>query len=526
MMPIQTRCRAYVALLFVVPILLGAASLGSRASAGEASSRRSPLGINLSGIRPHSTELVFVDIFRTSRRWHAELRSSTEKGSRNRKKEPSLDQDDHGWIRSLDADVRAASVLLTTLESRIPKGTYTLLFDGDGAIDIKGARLTPAGPGRYDVRLKQKTRNVTVRIRSTNPDDPIRNIRLVLPGFSEEFREKPFHPEFLARWGQFQVLRFMYWMETNDSEIKRWTDRPLVDDWAQGTDAGVALEILVDLANSLKADPWFTIPHLADDEFVRNFAMLVKQRLNPDLKAYIEYSNEVWNGQFEQSQYARRQGLALGLAKDPKVAGLRFTARRSVEIFTIFESVFGTTERLVRVLASQYSMPAKGREILSFENAHEHADVFAVAPYFGGRLTGKNSKRLREGTVEALLAELGNEMDMHAGMMRANAKLAKEFGVRLVAYEGGQHLRGPRGDDRFTQMLGDANRHPAMAQLYAQHLANWKAAGGTLFVHFASMKKYGETGSWGALEWPDQGRADAPKYRALVDFISENPRWW
>lgn len=34
---------------------------------------------------------------------------------------------------------------------------------------------------------------------------------------------------------------------------------------------------------------------MADDDYVTNLAVLIKQNLNPNLNAYIEYSNEVWN---------------------------------------------------------------------------------------------------------------------------------------------------------------------------------------------------------------------------------------
>lgn len=53
------------------------------------------------------------------------------------------------------------------------------------------------------------------------------------------------------------------------------------------------MEAMLDLANRLDADPWFCIPHLADDDFVRRFAELVKQRLEPERSVYVEYSNEV-----------------------------------------------------------------------------------------------------------------------------------------------------------------------------------------------------------------------------------------
>jgi hypothetical protein len=49
----------------------------------------------------------------------------------------------------------------------------------------------------------------------------------------------------------------------------------------------------VDLANALGASPWFTLPHTADDDYQRQFAALVKARLRPDVKVYVEWSNEV-----------------------------------------------------------------------------------------------------------------------------------------------------------------------------------------------------------------------------------------
>ena len=57
---------------------------------------------------------------------------------------------------------------------------------------------------------------------------------------------------------------------------------------------------------------------------------------------------------------------------------------RSVEIFDIWEDVFGGHERLLRVLAWQsgnaWSME---RIILPHRDAYKHADALAVAPYMG-----------------------------------------------------------------------------------------------------------------------------------------------
>ena len=57
------------------------------------------------------------------------------------------------------------------------------------------------------------------------------------------------------------------------------------------------------LLHRVHADPWFSIPHRADD-YVRHFAETVRESLDPILKVYIEYSNEVWNDVYPQTIYA------------------------------------------------------------------------------------------------------------------------------------------------------------------------------------------------------------------------------
>lgn len=48
------------------------------------------------------------------------------------------------------------------------------------------------------------------------------------------------------------------------------------------------------ISKSNKKDIWINIPHAADDEYVTNLAKLIKDKLDPSLKVYVEYSNEVW----------------------------------------------------------------------------------------------------------------------------------------------------------------------------------------------------------------------------------------
>jgi hypothetical protein len=40
------------------------------------------------------------------------------------------------------------------------------------------------------------------------------------------------------------------------------------------------------------------MPHLADDKYHRQFATYVNDTLRPDVKVYVEWSNEVWHTGF------------------------------------------------------------------------------------------------------------------------------------------------------------------------------------------------------------------------------------
>ncbi|MCL4194489.1 MAG: hypothetical protein KJZ87_22325, partial [Thermoguttaceae bacterium] len=278
------------------------------------------LGINLNGPADWNTELPFVDVFRFSRPWISQ-REGQPWG-----KGPELELDERGWVKRLEADCWAETLLCTIEGGHYPAGRYAVLYDGQGELDVwNAATIVDRRPGRLAVDVDPSKGAFYLRLLKTDPNDYVRNIRVIMPGFETTWRKDPFHPVFLERWQGVTCLRFMDWMETNGSEISRWSQRPRLDD-ATFSKHGVAVEVMIDLANRLGADPWFCMPHRADDEYIRNFARLVRQRLDGRRKVYVEYSNEVWNGQFPQSKYAGEEGIKLGFAEKPWEAAWRFTA--------------------------------------------------------------------------------------------------------------------------------------------------------------------------------------------------------
>ncbi|MCU0872974.1 MAG: hypothetical protein MUE50_11600, partial [Pirellulaceae bacterium] len=328
-------------------LILAAGFLGSWASPSASAAvppAQPRLGMNLNGPADWNTELPFVDVFRLSRSWISQRQGAAWGQG------PPLALDEHGWVTRLEPNCWAETPLCTVEAGHYPSGRYTVLYDGQGRLEfVHAARVVSREPGRMVIDVDASKGGFFLQLHQTNPADYVRNIRVIMPSFEQTYAQSPFHPVFLQRWQGVACLRFMDWMHTNGSKLSRWADRPTPDD-ATFTEQGVALEVMIDLANRLDADPWFCMPHLADDDFVRRFAELVQQRLEPERKVYVEYSNEIWNGQFEQSRWAGQQGQQLGFADKPWEAGWRFTAYRSVQIFRIWEQVFGGTGRLVRVL--------------------------------------------------------------------------------------------------------------------------------------------------------------------------------
>ncbi len=370
----------------------------------------------------------------------------------------------------------------------------------------------------------------------TDPNNPLSNIRFIMPGFEDTYQTQPFHPMFLARLSGMKALRFMEWERTNNSSVQAWSDRPMPTDYTFSW-RGVPLETMIQLANTLGVNPWFNMPHLATDDYVRQFATVVSQQLNPNLRAYIEYSNETWNGQFSQNSYVENMGLGFGLSSDPTIAGADYTALRSVQIFAIWKGVFAGTSRLVRVLPSQAANAWMSQQLVTFQNAYGYADALAIAPYFsmcsdaqagGFGFLGDPSTvdQVASMTVDQILdIELGHVRGCALAEITSTAAVAQQYGLSLLAYEGGQSLIGvgsAQNDQQLVSLFKAANRDSRMQDIYTEFLQNWKSSGGDLFMHYADVSPYTQYGNFGSLEYQDQDPSTAPKYQALINFAAQN----
>jgi hypothetical protein len=232
---------------------------------------------------------------------------------------------------------------------------------------------------------------------------------------------------------------------------------------------------------------------------------------------------------FSQGEFFRDRGLRAGLSDDAFEAQMRAYSQRSVEVFSLFERGFGGRSRLVRVMASQAANPWASETVLSFRDAHRATDALAIAPYFGGYL-GEQGDRVQSMSLAALAAELETKaVDEALEWVEQQARVARQYRVPLITYEGGQHLVGigPAADNaRLNELFSAVNRDGRMRRIYQRYLAGWRRLGGTLFVHYAHCAQNSKFGRWGAIEDLMQPRKMAPKFDALLHFAEHNPRWW
>jgi hypothetical protein len=358
----------------------------------------------------------------------------------------------------------------------------------------------------------------------------------------------------------FAAVRHFGNQKTNGNPQVHWSDRTRPTAVFQDAAGGVAVEYMVQMANASATDPWFCIPPRADDDYVRNFARAVFTSLNVERKVYVELGNEIWNesppygddGKW-MAQQARVLKIPLPADDDGSemTLRLRYQVYRSRQIFELFQAEMKALKidprRLVRVIASQGSFFDRIRFTLDYKFpdgsfGYQHADALAVAPYFAGLWTDKESELAEHRwTVDEILdyaecsvTELAKAppkcakipFDPVAKIIRGDWEMAKARGLRLLGYEGGQHMVAWNGHPDLIEKLATVNRSPRMKAIYTTYLNTWRDNGGELLFLLGYVQSGGKHGYWGMLERQDQPLAQAPKFAAALQFTSQQPAWW
>lgn len=351
-----------------------------------------------------------------------------------------------------------------------------------------------------------------------------------------------FHPKLLNQLTRYRSLRYVNFQETNNSPTVSWNERPKVKDQTFTSKSGIPPEYCIALSNAVNADPWFTMPHKANDDYNRQFARLVSQQLKSGLKVYLEYSNETWNSVYSQNAWIIDQGARRGLPGDRYKRGTRYHSERTVEIGQVWRSAMGSRSTdLKLVMGSQAFNSYISDETLSWGNASSVVDYVAIAPYFG-RYFGdpNNAAMVQNMSLDSAFKEInsggvlnnapaGGSLAHAREFMMQTGEVARKHNVTMIAYEGGQHISGYGGtqdNQRITDLFVRLNADPRMEAAYTRYLQDWKDAGGQMFVNYLHLGAWTKWGSWGVLQNQNENPDSSPKYRALVKFVDSQPCWW
>lgn len=511
------------------------------------------IGVNVNELHYEDASFPFIDLFRQSAPFKDNVLEM-----------PDVDKveyDAQGWPLRLHGAKIATKFIGKMPPEALVEGDYVLLYDGTGRLSYgHGVEAVSQSPNRDVIRLKQGEDgeiNASLVIDSMDETDPIRNIRILPPGgicqdnpyqrvfaqtdcasgasylaFEQYYPSIRFTPEYLNYLKDFGTIRFMAMSGITRNPERDWAERPNLQEatWGGGYGArGAPLEIQVDLANRMQADAWFNLPHAADDEYIRNFAIYVRDHINPHARIYVEYTNEVWNTSFSHSEYTQKKGIEAGFSINSVDAGYQYYIKRAGEVFAIWEQVFAGRERLTRVIGSWDTRPDISKKFLGEYGGAQIADAMAIAPYFGG-----NTKGYRESTTVDQVFDLTTAKDSFRSLpqvldhVREQVEIAHHYGLKLIAYEGGQGLVDwvtRESTQHPNPLFFAANRDPRMGALYTQMLKGWKEAGGELFMAFSSPRTCQWFGCWGLKEHIRQPREVAYKYDAVLNFIDAHRDW-
>ncbi|HKK22490.1 MAG TPA: hypothetical protein VJ947_02300, partial [Pseudohaliea sp.] len=409
------RRRAAAALLTVCAAAIGATGAPAQQSAAPGPAPEPAQGLdtpvisfNLAGARHLSSGLQYLDLVTMARPWFAAAPGKWSSMNNGELRAGGY-LDDQGWPREMPEGMAQLKMFWSGLPSEAASdrsGTYVLSYEGTGEFSFGGAfRPVREEPGRILLEIRESSRGAWLNIVATDPEgtgDYIRNMTLVRQDREDLLAlGAMFNPDWLALIADAREIRFMNWNGVNGSvDPQRWEDRPRPD--GSGTGRGVPLEHMVQLANEIGVDPWFTMPANATDDYNRGFATAVRDTLDPALTVRVEYSNEIWNNAFRQTRWLQRRSQQDWGER----AGLDYGVMRAVRMARIWDEVFaGAPEgRLVKVLGTQAINPWATRTLLAAEVWRKNdpegwiapAEVFdelAITTYFGTRAVSDPERR-------------------------------------------------------------------------------------------------------------------------------------
>ena len=532
-----------------------------RAQVVHAASGPPQMGVNLSGPCDWCGDYTFTDAMKGARHW----------GSPGAPWDGGATVDANGWPMQ-DAGV----VLLIPPDGASIDGTYKLIFTGQATIAGVASSVTVNNQS-YNSSTNTTTADLVVGVNSQldlaftntkrnpgdNPGTGVTNVKVMLPtSFGATTSYDPsvtFTTQAKTFLQKFRAIRFMDYLATNGSTQANWSDRRLPSYFsmaASGAGSGGAWEYAIQLCNETNTDAYINVPVLATDDYITHLAQLFKYGsdangnvytstqsnpvhapLNSNLHLYIEYSNEVWNGSFNQTHQNHDAAVAEVNAGGSPLNyngdtnewdwAWRRIGKRIHDISEIFRSVFGSSAmpdgnaQIRPLLEWQYgNAQDTAHQALSFlddyyNNADgiQHVSTPHPVNYFiwgggGAAYSGVNNPNAT--TIDDIYNS-GYSTSVVPGTISPDVTWGRSYGLMHdVAYEGGFQIGG---DSPSTLQL-QANLDSRAKQMEITTQTDFNQAGGELLMYFdANSSNYG-------LARPTIANLNTPKVQA-IDYLNQ-----
>lgn len=508
-------------------------------------------GTNLGGLSDYATELPFVDMMKNCRVWYSKDYDNPSWNSPwNTESADSFTYRQDGYPTQIPQKIgnRTYKQKLATIWAITDgwkPGKYVVLFDGKGVLDFWGglSQLNKISGNKYTFQFENPKGSILeMIINESDINDPVRNIRVIHSDYELSYENQPFNPLWLNKLSIFRSVRFMDWGHTNNwnqsddwswdnQEKYDWVERAASDRYTWTENKGIPYEMMIRLMNDFDLDGWVCVPHNASDEYIRKMAQFFHDNLEPERKLTVEYSNEIWNWMFGQTQWLNKYGCINQNKIWPE--GIVPFIQNCLDIWAdVFSDRPGMITKAVGVQTGWFDVSKRIVQNIRTSSF----DAVSPAYYFG----------LSDETLESELDALGSNAtvaDLAHRVRKSRdknekkwisdikTKIADPLGLPVIFYEGGQHITpNPFGQDpSYEKCLLDIQRDSSMYNLYnewfdfMESLNNDDKPLTCMNFSFVSGRS-AKYGSWGILETMDQDTSlvPAPKYSAMLNYMSGN----
>lgn len=337
-------------------------------------------------------------------------------------------------------------------------GTYVVSMPGSGSANPSRFELRDSlDLQRFDINLRGDCRGLTVR---REGDTSMQRLT----------------PEAIARHRNAGAIRLMDMRHTNAGDqragnhyrINSEGNPPIVEQTITPYQAAAMAQ------ETGKTPIWWNWHHLDSLGFMREVCEEFKA-IGGEWPIYFEVSNEIWNGTFPVGDWAD-QVMGTG----PHDGRYTWLNKRTRDMSVIVKQILG--DRAIIVIGGQCTSSGVAQKVLA--GGVEGIDALAIAPYLNWFQIPPTS------FAEALVKiKSHTAMEVIPGIL-ANRGIARNHGLRLVAYEAGVDISW-HNQEHMQTLYERLNESDEVADLYVEFMDWWAQEINDLCLFYCDTNHHG-----------------------------------